>query len=186
MPKHFECVRCGKTFTAMRNLQRHQRTICGLSEKFFNCNECGKVFSRRDILNRHTSLCKGLISCVFCAKKCKNFNFLHKHQEICKENPDKTKITCRGCRKSFNTERNLDRHAAICKNRHGIQFHCTRCLNAYESIEELAQHKKVSSLFFNIITFIMFKSCCYFYGCKLAYATNESLARGRGQTTRAL
>lgn len=48
----FRCLSCGKNFTLMHNLRRHQLK-CGDKEPNFNCQICEKKFFRSDCLRIH-------------------------------------------------------------------------------------------------------------------------------------
>lgn len=48
----FACEVCGRIFTRLSNLLRHQRPTHGADS--FLCQTCGKNFNRRDRYLRHT------------------------------------------------------------------------------------------------------------------------------------
>lgn len=61
--ERFLCEDCGKRFTRISNLHRHQRTTHG--SELSHCQTCGKRFNRRDSYLRHLRLhsrCLGPIS----------------------------------------------------------------------------------------------------------------------------
>ena len=76
------CERCGKTFTAKRNLVRHIKNVHEKREKF-ECDICKKSFSRIDNLQNHKNeihLKKSTAQCEVCGKTVSNIRFLEKHK----------------------------------------------------------------------------------------------------------
>ena len=49
----FVCNLCGKVFTELRSLTRHQHTIHEKSSTSFSCTDCDYTTSRKSNLDRH-------------------------------------------------------------------------------------------------------------------------------------
>ena len=87
----YSCKTCSKTFTKLRNLTRHERSIHGKKE--FSCDHCSKSFTRKDDLKRHQEQHQGMIThiCTNCRKAFHRRDKLVEHQMHCQGNSLKRK-----------------------------------------------------------------------------------------------
>ena len=87
----YSCKICLKTFSQLRSLRRHERSIHG--EKKFSCDQCSKSFRRKDGLKRHQKQHQGIIThtCNNCRKGFYRRDKLVEHQAHCQGNQLKRK-----------------------------------------------------------------------------------------------
>ncbi len=88
----YSCKTCSKTFTQLRNLNRHEKTIHG-EKKAFVCDQCSESFTRNDALKRHQKQHQRMIthSCNNCSKEFYRRDKLVEHQVHCQGNSRKRK-----------------------------------------------------------------------------------------------
>ncbi|KAL2793918.1 hypothetical protein BJX66DRAFT_338349 [Aspergillus keveii] len=53
-PRRFQCAKCGRCYSKLEHLNRHERTHT--NSKPYRCDECGRRFGRQDVLSRHAKL----------------------------------------------------------------------------------------------------------------------------------
>ena len=87
----YTCKICLKTFSQLRSLRRHERSIHG--EKKFSSDRCSKSFRRKDDLKRHQKQHQGIIThtCKNCRKGFYRRDKLVEHQVHCQGNQLKRK-----------------------------------------------------------------------------------------------
>ena len=82
----YSCKTCSKTFTQLRSLRRHERSVHG--GKRFHCDQCDDSFTRKDDLKRHQKQHQGMIThtCNNCKKEFYRRDKLMEHQMHCQGN----------------------------------------------------------------------------------------------------
>ncbi|KAL2860077.1 hypothetical protein BJX68DRAFT_78162 [Aspergillus pseudodeflectus] len=53
-PRRFQCAKCGRCYSKLEHLNRHERTHT--NSRPYRCDECGRRFGRQDVLSRHAKL----------------------------------------------------------------------------------------------------------------------------------
>ena len=87
----YSCKTCSKTFTQLRSLRRHERSVHG--GKRFHCDQCDESFTRKDDLKRHQKQHQEMIThtCNNCKKEFYRRDKLVEHQMHCQGNSLKRK-----------------------------------------------------------------------------------------------
>ena len=80
---NYSCISCLKSFTQLRSLKRHERSVHG--GKWFHCDQCDESFTRKDDLKRHQKQHQGMIThtCNNCRKEFYRPDKLMEHQIQC-------------------------------------------------------------------------------------------------------
>ncbi|XP_048867627.1 zinc finger protein with KRAB and SCAN domains 1-like [Brienomyrus brachyistius] len=78
----FNCLLCGKTFSQLSQLKKHQLVHTG--EEQFKCAKCGKCFANSSNLKRHQTVHTGErpFSCAQCGKRFSFVGNLKRHQSV--------------------------------------------------------------------------------------------------------
>lgn len=133
------CRICGKTFTFLNNLRRHQQKFHG-GETPHACQECGERFSHRRLLQIHRRIHKleKPHKCELCEKTFRLPNHLRNHMT---SHGDERPFTCSTCGKSFTLMSILKSH----ERTHGGEknFVCLQCGSRFLTKSYLDYHQRV-------------------------------------------
>lgn len=103
----FKCKTCGKEYTRMNHLQRHE--LSHGKRKIHICKICSKTLTRFEHLKRHlmTHLKEKPFSCKSCGRGFSRSEHLQNHLQRCK---GEKAYVCEVCNKSFNRPDTLQVH----------------------------------------------------------------------------
>ena len=89
----YVCEICSKSFTQLRSLRRHQRSLHG--ETNSTCAVCNECFTRKDAVSRHEKKHEDVAThtCDTCSKQFYRKDMFSEHQRFCKANSRKRKVT---------------------------------------------------------------------------------------------
>ncbi|KAK3522609.1 hypothetical protein QTP86_027162 [Hemibagrus guttatus] len=132
------CSDCGKRFTHLGNLQRHQNIHKGV--KPHHCTQCGKSFIRKDHLQQHQRIHAGekLHRCLQCGRTFNHQSHLQQHQRI---HTGEKPYPCSQCGKSFADQSSVQRHQRIHTGEKPYQ--CTQCGKRFRHQGNLQRHQLI-------------------------------------------
>ncbi|XP_058867835.1 zinc finger protein 23-like [Acipenser ruthenus] len=135
-PSHIQSS--DKSFTQLGNLHSHQRIITG--EKPYHCTECGKRFSQLGDLKRHHQIHTGEkpYHCAVCGKRFSRLGDLKRHHQI---HTGEKPYHCDVCGKRFSQSGDLKRHQHIHTGEKS--HHCSECGKTFIHIGNLKKHKVI-------------------------------------------
>ena len=161
-PKEFNCDQCSASYSSSKYLKRHEETIH--HQESYECSLCGKVFTRMDNLSRHQQFninCvedkDNFIDCEICDDQylegddvslfsrkdsmLRHVRTVHEHSED---------YNCDCCKQEFSNKFNLERHKRTShtvteKEEELCQFGCKFCELKFSRKESLTRHLSVHS-----------------------------------------
>ncbi|XP_058263753.1 histone-lysine N-methyltransferase PRDM9-like isoform X2 [Hemibagrus wyckioides] len=132
------CSKCGKDFTNLHNLSKHQCVHTVL--KTFPCSQCWKSFNRTSTLQRH--LCihtrEKPYHCSQCGKSFIHLSRLLEHKRI---HAGEKPYLCSQCGKGFKKPSNLKDHKRVHTGEK--PFHCNHCGKSFNQLSHLRTHQRI-------------------------------------------
>ncbi|XP_030047652.1 uncharacterized protein LOC115461718 [Microcaecilia unicolor] len=138
--KSFLCDTCGKSFSQMSHVKRHEMIHIGIRKKPFKCNECNKCFAYLSVLKIHQRVHTGEkpFKCSDCDKSFYQQAGLKIHQRI---HTGERPFMCLVCGKRFYYQSSLKKH----KGSHTGEkpYSCPECDKSFNSQSDLTRHKRI-------------------------------------------
>ncbi|XP_041981551.1 zinc finger protein 260-like [Aricia agestis] len=130
------CSKCGKVFSKVSHVKRHELTH---EEKAYKCSLCKKSFATRELFRQHLTQHNEAKVCPVCQKKFATKSTLNAH--ISQVHNHKNMYLCSYCGKKFDSTSNLNQHHL----RHiGIKnWACSLCPKKFVSKGELTSHGSI-------------------------------------------
>nr|XP_033788136.1 zinc finger protein 664-like [Geotrypetes seraphini] len=138
--KSFLCDTCGKSFSQMSHVKRHEMIHIGIRKKPFTCPECNKCFAYLSVLKIHQRVHTGEkpFKCSDCDKSFYQHAGLKIHQRI---HTGERPFMCLVCDKRFYYQSSLKKH----KGSHTGEkpYSCPECDKCFNSQSDLTRHKRI-------------------------------------------
>ena len=140
--KEHICDACGKKFTRLQYLKRHEwkaHNIGEFKERSFPCPHCDRVYHVKDHLTRHVKVehDKERLQCDVCSKLFCDKSALARHLLYHGE----PKFECDECPEKFREGRHLKRHKKVHAGEIIDEKTCEHCNKSFKCFQSLKNHQ---------------------------------------------
>ncbi|KAF3691756.1 Histone-lysine N-methyltransferase PRDM9 [Channa argus] len=132
------CEICGRNFSSLKSLARHQKKMC---YRNFKCTDCSKIFTKKNALLRHSFSHLGLLpyTCIRCRCHFRLAKLYRQHK--C----EPQRIHCVACLREFLNQEDFQQHKKDTgcwgnQEPKGDEIRCLECGQRFGTKEELKKH----------------------------------------------